>query len=35
MIVTYSDFRPVRSSVSLTVEGGVSLVGPYCPGTVL
>ena len=26
--------RPVRSSVSLTVEGGVSLVGPYCPGTV-
>ena len=26
---------PVRSElVSLTVEGGVSLVGPYCPGTV-
>ena len=28
-------YRPVRSeSVSLTVEGGVSLVGPHCPGTV-
>ena len=26
--------RPVRTSVSLTVEGGVSLVGPHCPGTV-
>ena len=27
--------RPVRSSsVFLTVEGGVSLVGPHCPGTV-
>ena len=26
---------PVRSElVSLTVEGGVSLVGPHCPGTV-
>ena len=25
---------PVRSSVSLTVEGGVSLVSPHCPGTV-
>ena len=23
-----------QSSVSLTVEGGVSLVGPHCPGTV-
>ena len=26
--------RPVRTSVFLTVEGGVSLVGPHCPGTV-
>ena len=26
--------RPVRTSVSLTVEGGVSLVGYHCPGTV-
>ena len=26
--------RQVRSSVSLTVEGGVSLVGPHCPGTI-
>ena len=24
----------LQSSVSLTVEGGVSLVGPHCPGTV-
>ena len=24
----------IGSSVSLTVEGGVSLVGPHCPGTV-
>ena len=24
----------VQSSVSLTVEGGVSLVGPHCPGNV-
>ena len=23
-----------QSSVSLTVEGGISLVGPHCPGTV-
>ena len=26
--------KPVRTSVSLTVEGGFSLVGPHCPGTV-
>ena len=25
---------PIGSSVNLTVEGGVSLVGPHCPGTV-
>ena len=34
LLTTCIPFRPVRSSVSLTVEGGVSLVGPHCPGTV-
>ena len=33
VLMTAQTLRPVRSSVSLTVEGGVSLVGPHCPGT--
>ena len=34
LFTTCISFRPVRSSVSLTVEGEASLVGPHCPGTV-
>ena len=35
LVIAQTLLRPVRPvSVSLTVEGGVSLVGPHCPGTV-
>ena len=34
LITAFIHPEMVRSSVSLTVEGGVSLVGPHCPGIV-
>ena len=34
LIAAYSPVIVGSSFVMLTVEGGVSLVGPHCPGTV-
>ena len=34
VLLAKSQLSSGSSSVSLTVEGGVSLVGPHCPGTV-